>query len=228
MTNDNAWQICTPINVSDVRWIHIVRRERNGRIGAPVSHWQSGTRPTSYSCNGFIFLPCLSPIASLSTTGARHLRTNYTPSRPHCLPPFPFRLLFVSLFPSLFFVLRHRRSALSCSHAAPVRPQYSPQPIFSILLTFFLYVRCNGDAYTFFLHDTAPFSPPATTLEYPVGTFWMYLDSLLACQGWHWPRQSQCVPFLSFSFACVFVIFLSFSRHSCLTSNPTFHTTTEL
>jgi len=58
----------------------------------------------------------LSSIASLSTTGARYLLTNHTPSRLHSPPPFLFLLLTHS-FPSYF---GKRRSTLSRSRMALV------------------------------------------------------------------------------------------------------------
>ncbi len=64
----------------------------------------------------------LSSIASLSTTGARYLLTNHTPSRVHSPPLFLFFLLTHS-FPSYF---GKRRSTLSCSRTALVRSQYNP------------------------------------------------------------------------------------------------------
>jgi len=89
-----------------------LRSDRNSRIGAaPVSHAFDLTT---------LFASHPSPPSRSRPLAQDKLRTNHTPSRPPSQPPaFPFFFLFI-------FALRQRRSTLSRSRVAPVRPQHSP------------------------------------------------------------------------------------------------------
>src|SRR5229473_2296819 len=88
-----------------------------------------------FSSSASLLTSRLSPIASFSTTGARYLRTNHTPSRRHS-PRLSFSFSFLSLF--------LRTLGNDDLHlAAAVRHPYARNSVLvsfsSFLLSFFLF-----------------------------------------------------------------------------------------
>ncbi|SRR6266478_4405851 len=121
--------------------------ERNSLLGAPVSH------ASDSMCSFFLphfsppsspFASRLSPIASLSTTGTRQLRTNHALSRPHSHPLF--------LFLSFSFLCSEYLGKNDQLLAAAARHQYALNTILSVfssfLLTFLLHFYCTSATMT--------------------------------------------------------------------------------